>query len=449
MGFVALAGKDFFHTRVKTLVTLGQVQKITSQIEKDMRAKKVDYTKSKETDTAKLRLSLQELFTKVVIRRALCELAKTKAEAITRREYLADLDVQAGEKYRTQQARVTEENEKVKAAKSGFLNLLNFVEGQLGDDEEQIYMAGSVEYTMDQIKDFLNKASDEEQIELPRIINGDREDGNDDDSIYKNEFDQLPQEVKEYFMDATTLIDRANQAAKEEQDAAAEYNEIYAAMNAENQKGMQINDLREKIENIEETEDIANRILEVGTFWIYEGTPAPGDNDKLHMSPETSKRLIDNLVRISNDIENPDLGTKSLKEEITNAKNHIKKLKAALPRYFEVPELNTAIFDIEANIVVHEAIVTRKTKKEEEVRRASNTRESRRCSARDVFAQEEAGKEKEKNKRKRKEDERQRSSNNPDLVDRITKIKMMTSNAPLTSIPAGQFSERKSMKPIS
>merc|ERR1711962_1381295 len=186
MGFVALAGKDFFHTRVKTLVTLGQVQKITSQIEKDMRAKKVDYTKSKETDTAKLRLSLQELFTKVVIRRALCELAKTKAEAITRREYLADLDVQAGEKYRTQQARVTEKNEKVKAAKSGFLNFLNFMEEQLGDDEEQIYIAGSVEYTMDQIKDFLNKASDEEQIELPRIINGDREDGNDDDSIYKN-----------------------------------------------------------------------------------------------------------------------------------------------------------------------------------------------------------------------------------------------------------------------
>ena len=82
--FAALAGKDFFHTRVKKLVTLGQVLKITSQIEKDMRDKKVDYTKSKETDTAKLRLSLQELFTKVVIRRALSELAQCKADAITR-----------------------------------------------------------------------------------------------------------------------------------------------------------------------------------------------------------------------------------------------------------------------------------------------------------------------------------------------------------------------------
>ena len=120
-----------------------------------------------------------------------------------------------------------------------------------------------------------------------------------------------------------------------------------------------------------------------------------------------------------------------------------------MPRYFEVPELNTAIFDIEANIVVHEAIVTRQTKKEEEVRRASKTRESRRCSARDMFAQEEAGKEKEKSNKKRKQDERQRSENDQDLVDRITKIKLMTSNAPLTSTPAGQFSERKSMNPIS
>merc|ERR1711962_1783890 len=449
MGFVALAGKDFFHTRVKKLVTLGQVLKITSQIKKDMRAKKVDYTKSKETDTAKLRLSLQELFTKVVIRRALSELAQTKADAITRREYLANLDVQAIEKYRTQQARVAEKNERVKAAKSGFLNLLKFVEEQLGEDEEQIYIAGSEEYTMDQIKDFLNKALDEEQIELPRIMNGEREDGNDDDSIYKNEFDQLPPEVKEYFMEATPLIDRANQAAKAEQEAVAEYNEIYATINAENQRGMQLNDLKEKIQNIEEAEDIANRIIEARTFWIYEGTPAPGDNEKLHMSPSTSKRLIDNLEKISNDLENPNLGTKKLKEEIMNAKNHIKKLKTALPRYFKVPDLNTAIFDAEATIAVHEAVVTRRTKKEEEERSASTTRESRRCSARDVFAQEAAEKEKEKNKRKRKEDERQRSSNNPDLVDRITKIKMMTSNAPLTSIPAGQFSERKSMKPIS
>ena len=82
--YVGLAGRDFFHTRVKTLVTLGQVQKITALIEKDIRDRKMDFIKSKETDTAKLRLSLQEMFTKVVIRRAMSELAQSKEDAIAR-----------------------------------------------------------------------------------------------------------------------------------------------------------------------------------------------------------------------------------------------------------------------------------------------------------------------------------------------------------------------------
>merc|ERR1712236_62596 len=124
----------------------------------------------------------------------------------------------------------------------------------------------------------------------------------------------LPQEVKEYFIEATTLIDRANQAAKAEQEAVAEYNEIYATINAENQRGMQLNDLKEKIENIEETEDIANRIIEARTFWIYEGTPAPGDNDKLHMSPSTSKRLIDNLEKSQMILKIPTLKPRSLRK---------------------------------------------------------------------------------------------------------------------------------------
>ena len=41
------------------------------------------------------------------------------------------------------------------------------------------------------------------------------------------------------------------------------------------------------------------------------------------------------------------------------------------------------------------------------------------------------------------------SSDTPDLIDRIMEIKMMESNAPLTSTPAGQYTVKKSMKPIS
>ena len=41
------------------------------------------------------------------------------------------------------------------------------------------------------------------------------------------------------------------------------------------------------------------------------------------------------------------------------------------------------------------------------------------------------------------------SSDTPDLMDRVMEIKMMKSNAPLTSTPAGQYTVKKSMKPIS
>merc|ERR1712089_19489 len=110
------AGKsEFFHTRIRKLLTMAQVRKVAEFIKKDISNRKVDYIKSKETDIAKLRLSLQEMFTKVVIRRALSELAQCKADAIARREYLANLDDQAIEKYCTQQSKVTEKNERVKA----------------------------------------------------------------------------------------------------------------------------------------------------------------------------------------------------------------------------------------------------------------------------------------------------------------------------------------------
>ena len=90
--YAGLAGRDFFHTRVKKLLTVEQVQNITALIEKDIITRKVDFLKSKETDTAKLRLSLQELFTKIVIRRARSELAQSKQDANTKLEYLTNLD---------------------------------------------------------------------------------------------------------------------------------------------------------------------------------------------------------------------------------------------------------------------------------------------------------------------------------------------------------------------
>ena len=74
--YVKLAGnRDFFHNRVRRLMSNEAALRITEALGKDVINRKVDFLKSKETDTAKLRLSLQELFTKIVIKRIVSELA--------------------------------------------------------------------------------------------------------------------------------------------------------------------------------------------------------------------------------------------------------------------------------------------------------------------------------------------------------------------------------------
>ena len=60
--FVAIAAKsDFFHTRVKKILKIEQVQKVADHLQEDINNRKSDFIKSKETDITKLRLSLQVL----------------------------------------------------------------------------------------------------------------------------------------------------------------------------------------------------------------------------------------------------------------------------------------------------------------------------------------------------------------------------------------------------
>merc|ERR1712115_239157 len=125
-------------------------------------------------------------------------------------------------------------------------------------------------------------------------------------------------DVREYFAEAINLIKRANQAAKAEEDAVTEYNLIHTRVNTENRDGVQLTDLKEKIADIEEVEEIASRIIAAQTFWKYEGIPAPGDNEKLHMDASALKKLIDELGRISDTLENPNLESnpRKLNEEV-------------------------------------------------------------------------------------------------------------------------------------
>ena len=94
--YVKLVGnREFFHKRVMKLLSHEATLRISKGLEIDVMNLKVDFLRSKETDTAKLRLSLQEQFTKIVIKQIVTELAQRKADSMAKLEYLTSLDDQA------------------------------------------------------------------------------------------------------------------------------------------------------------------------------------------------------------------------------------------------------------------------------------------------------------------------------------------------------------------
>ena len=120
-------------------------------------------------------------------------------------------------------------------------------------------------------------------------------------------------------------------------------------------------------------------------------------------------------------------------------------MRSTLPEYSNVATLRRAIFDTEATITVCEDVLARITRRTKRTvsHAASTARESGRTSSRDTRSQESEERERAKGAGKRKQED------TPDLIDRIMKLKMMKANAALTSTPAGQYTVKKSMRPIS
>merc|ERR1712215_220858 len=124
---------------------------------------------------------------------------------------LTNLDEQALDKWYTQQERGAERNKRVTGAQDGILDLLNSVIGKLNEAEEENAAVGSPEHTLALIRDFLTKVVEEQRVQLPKIVEGQREEEDSEKLIYRNEYDQLPQDVRKYFGEAINQINRANQ----------------------------------------------------------------------------------------------------------------------------------------------------------------------------------------------------------------------------------------------
>ena len=81
--------------------------------------------------------------------------------------------------------------DRFKEAQEGIDTLLNIVNNRLEEIVQINLVVGTPETTMTSIGNFLNKVVEDENIELPDIINEEREAGNDDQSIYRSDFNQL------------------------------------------------------------------------------------------------------------------------------------------------------------------------------------------------------------------------------------------------------------------
>ena len=143
--YVRLAGnREFFHKRVLKLLSREAALRITEGIGRDVMNRKVDFIRSKETDTAKLKLSLQEQFTKLVIKQVVIELARSKAEVTARLEYIAGLDDQVLKKQAVLQEKTFEKNKQVTEAENRVNELVGVVNEHLAEIREEDPEVGSL-----------------------------------------------------------------------------------------------------------------------------------------------------------------------------------------------------------------------------------------------------------------------------------------------------------------
>merc|ERR1711873_356365 len=116
---------------------------------------------------------------------------------------------------------------------------------------------------------------------------------------------------------------------------------------------------------------------------------------KIPMNESTSQRIVDELEGISATLEDPNLerNTMKLQEEILSAKEYIQKLKSALIVYTNISAIQTAIYEAEASITIHDGVIARRIQETEAAaatsrkeRSSSETRDLRETCSSNVFS---------------------------------------------------------------
>ena len=160
-------------------------------------------------------------FTRIVIKRAKAEIQKNKDEVESKIKHLVDLDKDKDEKWETVVDKGLVRERKLADAKAAVAKLLEISQAMLeqedvDDESGEEPEPGTLKYHLVLIAEFLSNVIANEGIQLPGKTPGSRPADGGLRTIYQEEFNDWPQELKDAFIKAETLIAKANQIAKVE-----------------------------------------------------------------------------------------------------------------------------------------------------------------------------------------------------------------------------------------
>merc|ERR1712112_200557 len=156
--YIRLAGNtEFFQQRVFKALS-DDAPLISSEVlKRDMMKWKEEFVRTKETDRAKLRLSLQERFTQIVIKQVVVELRKCKEALTYRINYLDDLGNQVIRTKAVLQERMDNKNKTVETLESCVNRMASIVSDHLKDIQDEDPEFGSIPYTLEVLEEFLKQ----------------------------------------------------------------------------------------------------------------------------------------------------------------------------------------------------------------------------------------------------------------------------------------------------
>ena len=216
---------------------------------------------------------------------------------------------------------------------------------------------GSRVETLQPLVEFVTNEIQCGNLGLPEVANMARTEDSQT-AIYSDDFEKLPQEVKDKFGQVEHLINSANHAASE---SASELNKYEELTQGDNDAALQAAYDAEikKLSAIAAAERKAEEILGAGTIWKYENRSAPREPKKVRMSPDMSIKLTNNLLAHIEELNNAGLETNrnKLKEEIAKAKEFVQSIKTNLAAYQDVTNLRKVISDVEYTVEMSETHV--------------------------------------------------------------------------------------------